>query len=416
MLSLSALALAALLAFQIPFIQDKLGWRVAELRARVQYAIAPPEQAVFTPDPTLAAMVQRTLSAYTPSPTPSPTAGPTATPTVTPTVTPEPTALPDSVQLQGIRHEYQKWNNCGPTNLSMALSFWGWQGDQRPIASYTKPNPRDKNVMPYELVSFVEDETDLQALARVNGNLTLLKQLLAAGFPVIVEKGFEGPGFDGWMGHYEVVSGYDDGDQRFTVQDSYIMADLPISYEDMDKYWRHFNYTYIVVYPADRSDEVLAILGPDADETTNQQNAAQRASDEIFSLEGRAKFFAWFNRGTSLAALKDYAGAAAAYDEAFAMYASMDPEIRPWRILWYQTGPYRAYLYAGRAYDVINLATQTLTNMSEPVLEESYFWRGLAQEAVGNMEAAVSDWRTALDVHPDWDQALAQLQRVGATP
>nr|NIV32945.1 hypothetical protein [Anaerolineae bacterium] len=69
-------------------------------------------------------------------------------------------------------------------------------------------------------------------------------------------------------------------------------------------------------------------------------------------------------------------------------------------MFWYQTGPYRAYFYAGRYGDVIRLATQTLSNMSEPVLEESYFWRGLARQAVGDVEGAIQDWRQAVAYHP----------------
>ena len=112
--------------------------------------------------------------------------------------------------LTGILHQYQMWNNCGPANLAMALSFWGWKGDQRDTAAFLKPNQRDKNVMPYEMEAYVEQETDLEAVVRVGGDLQTLKALIAAGLPVIVEKGFEGVGFDGWMGHYQVVSGYDD--------------------------------------------------------------------------------------------------------------------------------------------------------------------------------------------------------------
>ncbi len=414
--ALGALIILGALAYNVPFVQDRLGWRIAELRARIKYAVSPPEEAVFEPNPTLVAMVDSTLESLTPSPTASPTSGPTATPTLLPTPTPEPTPLPSALQLTGIRHEYQKWNNCGPANLAMALSFWGWSGDQRPIAEFTKPNPRDKNVMPYELEAYVEEQTGFSVITRTGGNLELLKRLVAAGFPVIVEKGFEGPGFDGWMGHYEVVSGYDDSSERFTVQDSYIQADLPLSYEEMETYWRHFNYTYLVIFPPEREAEVMSILGPDADETTSIQRAAQLASDEIFSSSGRQQYFAWFNRGTNLVALQDYAGAAAAYDEAFKIYGSLDPATRPWRMLWYQTGPFWAYFYSGRYNDVANLATQTLSNMSEPNLEESYYWRGLAREALGDIDGALADWRTALQNHSDWQPALAQLSRYNAAP
>jgi hypothetical protein len=300
----------------------------------------------------------------------------------------------------------------------MGLSFWGWEGDQLPIAAFTKPNPRDKNVMPYELEAFVESETEWLAVVRVGGTLDRLKSFLAAGFPVMVEKGFEleGAAFDGWMGHYELITGYDDARSRVIAQDSYISSDLPVSYDELESNWRAFNYTYLVIYPPDREDEVLALLGPDADEESNTAAAAQRASDEIFGLTGRDQLFAWFNRGSNLVELQDFAGAAAAYDEAFrldAELAILDPEHRPWRILWYQTGPYWAYFYSGRYYDVINLATQTLSNMSEPILEESYYWRGLAREAVGDVPGAIEDLRASLNYHPGFEPALFHLSRLG---
>jgi hypothetical protein len=418
---LAALVLLGLLlvVYNLPFVQDRVGWRVSELRARIKYALSPPEHAVFTPDPTLQAMVQTTLAALTPTATLTPTAGPTLPPTVTPTPTIEPTPVPSSVQLRGVRHEYQKWNNCGPANLAMALSFWGWQGDQRQTAAYLKPNPRDKNVMPYEMAGFVQDETDLRVVIRVGGDLDLLKRLVAAGFPVIVEKGFEGEGFDGWMGHYEVITGYDDVRQRVTAQDSYIMPDLPVSYADLLAYWRAFNYTYLVIYPADREPDVLTVLGPQADEAANSQAAAQKASDEIFASTGRDQFFAWFNRGSSLVRLQDYAGAAQAFDEAYAIDAQLavsDPEHRPWRMLWYQTGPYFAYFFTGRYGDVISLATQTLVNASEPTLEESWYWRARARAATGDSAGAVDDLRTSLQYHEGFAPSLELLQALGAAP
>jgi hypothetical protein len=69
--------------------------------------------------------------------------------------------------------------------------------------------------------------------------------------------------------------------------------------------------------------------------------------------------------------LQDYAGAAQAYDSAFALYAALPQDERPWRLLWYQDGPYAAYYHTGRYQDVINLAHSTLINVDKPVLEET---------------------------------------------
>jgi hypothetical protein len=416
---LLAAALGFALLSRTEWFQDTIGWRVSALVSEVYLTIRPPSARAFTPDPTLAAMVQQTLQAYTPSATASPTAGPSMTPQATGTATSVPTPLPETVYLEGSVFEYQGLNNCGPANLAMALTFWNWQGDQRPVAAFTKPNRDDKNVMPYELAAFVEEETDLQVLLRVGGDLDLLKRLLAAGFPVLVEKGYDiaRPGM-GWYGHYQVVLGYDDARARFTAHDSYVGENQPVPYARFESAWRAFNFTYMVIFPPEREAEVRTLLGPASDETAATQIAAQRASDEIFGLEGRDQFFAWFNRGSSLVMLQDYAGAAAAYDQAYSLLPTLglDDLASPWRILWYQTGPYFAYYYTGRYGEVYSLATMKLDEGLRPQLEESLYWRGLAREALGDIDGAISDLRLSLVYHPDFAPSLAALTRMGVSP
>jgi hypothetical protein len=428
------LCLLAVVFYNLPFVHERLAWRLDMLRTRIIYIIDPPARDVFVPQEQVdqvAQVVQATLTAITPVPTAPPTI--TVTPTVTkpgPTDTPDPTAtptltstaIPTSVRLTGIVHEYQKWNNCGPANLAMALSYWGWKGNQLDTAAFLKPNSRDKNVMPYEMQNYVEEMTGLKALVRVGGDIDMVKQLVAAGFPVLVEKGFEGEGFEDWMGHYEVISGYDDPKGQFIVYDSYVGPehDFPIAYTDVESNWRAFNNIYLVAYSAEPESEVQAILGPQADETYNLQYAAQKASDEIYALQGRDQFFAWYNRGSNLVKLLDYAGAADAYDQAFALYADIPEGQRPWRMLWYQTGPYFAYYYSGRYYDVITLATQTLDPMltpgGEPAIEETWYWRGMAKLALGDTTGATEDFRESLVWHPGFEPSLIQLEQLGVEP
>jgi len=419
LLGVFAFALLGFGIYSLPPVRARLDWRIAEWQARIKYALSPPEEVVFLPQEQEAVSAPIATPTHTPMPslppsTPTPTPpGPTHTPPPTHTPTQTLTPLPESVQLTGVRHEFQTWNNCGPATLSMALSFWGWQGDQAAAAPFLKPIPRDKNVMPYEMAAFVEEETEFKVVVRVGGDLDLLKRFLAAGLPVILEKGFEGPNFEGWMGHYVLVTGYDDANQAFTTQDSFLGPKINVGYDVLESFWRAFNFTYLVTYPSDREADVLALLGEQADETANAGIALARASEEIYTLAGRDQFFAWFNRGTNLVALQDYAGAAAAFDEAFALYAALPEEERPWRMMWYQTGPYWAYYYTGRYTDVLNLATTTLDAMSEPVLEESYYWRALAREALGDVPGAVEDLQTSLKHHPGFVPSQDQLARLG---
>jgi len=413
----------AIVLYQIPIIRENIDWRISSLRSSIKYALSPPEEVVFTPNPTMIAIVQATMDALTPTPSsttpPTATIEPSPTPEFTPTFTPTSTPIPSSILLSGFRHEYQKRNNCGPTNLAMALSFWGWEGSQIDTAAILKPNPIDKNVMPYELVDYVEEETELKALVRLGGDVDLIKHFIAAGIPVIIEKGFDSKK-TGWIGHYQVLAGYDDSRNVFNAYDSYEGdfsegQTLLEPYQEIESYWRHFNYTYVLIYPQDREAEVLSILEAQQDENANYLYTSEKASEEIFNLTGRDLFFAWYNRGTALMYLKDYAGAALAYDEAFKVNATLEPDERPWRVTWYQTGPYFAYYFSGRYYDVLNLATQTIDNAAEPALEESWYWRALAKEAIGDVEGAIEDYQTSLEWHPGFEPSESQLDRLGVS-
>jgi hypothetical protein len=418
---LPLLLLVGAILFQLPPIHDRLAWRVDDLRARIKYTFNPPQEVVFIPEE------QVTAPADPPTLAPSPTATATSSPTVPgptatllPTETPTPTLtpLPGSVRIEGIRYEDQhgRLNYCGPANLSMAMTFWGWQGNRDLVGRAIKPLPDDKNVMPYEMQEFIASESDLASIVRVGGDVETIKALVAGGFPALLETGTflrDLTGVISWMGHYQLVTGYDDERQVFIIQDSYVSADHEMTYDDLVTNWRAFNYLYLVTYPNERGPELQAILGPRWDKVTSEQIAAQLASDEIFNTSGRDQFFAWFNRGTSLMLLQDYAGAAAAYDEAFInVYPNIPQGERPWRMMWYQTGPYWAYFYSGRYYDVINLATTTLSQMSDPVLEESFYWRALALEALGDTSGAVADLREAVRLNPNFSVAHNQLNRL----
>ncbi len=84
-------------------------------------------------------------------------------------------------------------------------------------------------------------------------------------------------------------------------------------------------------------------------------------------------------------------------------------------MMWYQTGPYFAYYYAGRYQDVINLANTTLKKtIVQPTLEESLYWRGMAEAVTGQSGAAINDYHAALKIHPNYPPAVQGLQTLGA--
>ncbi len=436
-LAVPVLVVLAIGVYYIPPVHERLAWRLDDFRTRVIYYFRPPDQAVFLPEISqqvaIDSIVQATMQAYSTaqaiSLTPTPLPGPTATPTLTP----EP--LPATVSLSGVKYEdqFNRWNYCGPANFAMALTFWGWDGNRDVIGKAVMPGNTgknglpanmDKNVMPYELQDYISANVpNMSSVLRYGGDMDVVKRLVAGGFPVIAEKGEyqrDTTGSLSWMGHYQFITGYDDTAQTLLIQDTYLDGpNFRVAYDKFMTDWRSFNDVFVVVYPTDRESQVMSLLGPYADEKWALDHALQVATADSQTLTGVDRFFAWFDIGTSHVALQEYADAASAYDYAFQLYANLpaDYATRPWRMMWYQTGPYFAYFYSNRYQDVINLANITLTyNITKPVLEESLYWRGRAEAVTGNPQAAIRDYRAALVVHQNYPPAVQGLQDLGVSP
>jgi hypothetical protein len=436
--AIPAIAIFVIGLYYVPPIHSRLSWRLDSLRTQIKYMINPPDEAVFRPgqqdqlDIAVTAMMQ-TLQA-TMMPQSGATAQATSTPgpgtTLAPALTSTP--LPATVQLSGVKYEHQhgRLNYCGPANFSMALTYWGWNGNRDVVGKAVKPSDKDKNVMPYELQDFIADNVSgMTSVIRYGGDIDMLKRMVSAGFPVVVEKGIyevDVNGHMGWMGHYAFVTGYDDTTQEIIYQDTYQPEpksnpgpNRHIKYSTFVEGWRAFNYVFVVVYPREKETQVLALLGRLASENDAARHALSVAQSEAQTLSDIDQYFAWFNVGTSHVMLLEYADAAIAYDYAFNLYANLNVEdsVRPYRMMWYQTGPYKAYYYTNRFSDVINLADTTLNKtISEPVLEESLYWRGRAYYMAGQTDLAVKDYRDALKVHPNWIPAVEALQDLGLQP
>lgn len=410
-----------IILFSVPSLRERVVWRIDQIKVKVDYALNPPEEAVFIPGNSETQSSPIVQIDPTPTIQASPT-GPIATTQISkPTSTPEPTPLPSEIKLDGIRYQDQHglWNYCAPATLAMQLSYWGWEGDRTDTGVILKPFEKDKNVMLYEMANFVNENTAYRAITRSGGTIPVIKKLVANGFPVLVEKGVfirDVNGKVSWMGHYTVINGYDDETQMFLTQDSYFQPDYWVSYEDLQNQWRSFNYVFQVIYNSDQESKLMTTLGDYADDHNADQIAYQNSNQEIYEDQGSDLFFAWFNRGTSLVQLQDYAGAAGAYDQAFQIYAQIEEKERPWRMMWYQTGPYFAYYYSGRYQDVINLATITIETASEPYLEESFYWRAQAYVALGDTQSAVNDLYTSLEYHPNFVPSVELMKQLGYSP
>lgn len=347
---------------------------------------------------------------YLPTPAVNPTTDftqfvvePTASPSAkiaSPSATPTSIPLPRTYNLKNIKYFAQTWNNCGAATLTMALSFFESTKTQKEIGDFLKPNYDDKNVSPNEIVRYVENNTNLNIMYTMNGNIEVVKKLVARDIPVIIEAWYEPKPNDG-MGHYYLVRGYDDNRGVLLVNDSYKGANIPLTYEKIDKDWKVFNRTFMPIYQDTEAPEVETILKEYLDHENMLVQALQVAQADIVINDKDT--FAYFNMGTTLSMLGRHEEAALAFDKARSLKL-------PWRMLWYQFEIFDSYIAANRPEDVIILTNANLRQVSD--LEESYYYRGRAYEQQGKINDAVREYEKAISYNKNFTRAQEALEQL----
>jgi tetratricopeptide (TPR) repeat protein len=403
LIGLAGLILLAVLIYQIPYIKSVVSWRVEKFTIYAKNVINP-----IGPVPTALPI--------TPQPV-TPTANTTATSTpvidLTPSVTFTATfaPLPAQASIASPPFEQQTPNNCGPATLSMALHIYGWEGSQTDIANVIKPILQDRNVNPEELRYYVRTQAGwLNMEYRIGGNIELLKRLLAANYPVMVESVTSldpndalGPTDDLWAAHYLLLTGYNDSTQTFTIQDSYHGANLTIPYAQLEAEWKPFNNLYIVMYFPQFEEEMKTLLASDWDPSLNRQTAL--GASQTDSAQNPTDAFAWFNLGSDLVYFDRYEEAALAYDKAREIGL-------PLRMFRYQFGPFLAYFHSNRNEDLLVLTdyARSITEMSE----EAWLWYGFGLYRKGDYNGALKAWQKADKINPNFyeDQAQKAMQLV----
>lgn len=351
-----------------------------------------------------------------PSPTPL-ARGSTAIPTPTPTLpspTPEPppsfppghgALAPERHRLPGVVHTWQKWNNCGPSSVMMALSAFGMSIDQLEIAAVLKPDREDTNVSPEELAEYIRGR-GLGAIVRPNGDAASARALVAAGLPVIAEQWIDVEG-RGEMGHYRVLVGYDDASGELIAMDSYYGADRRLPYAQVEAEWRPFSGVFVAVYAEEQSDALAAALGADIEERAAWSRALQRAAAWA-GAEPNAPW-AWFALGEARSRLGDWRGSVDAFERANAIGL-------PMRAYWYQFGFARSLLELGMHERLLAQADVTLETMQGENLEEWHVYRGHALAALGRRTEAREAFERAVAFNPSSSMARAALEAFGAEP
>lgn len=304
--------------------------------------------------------------------------------------------LPSSVILEGFTWIHQGVNRCSAAALSIQLSYFE-EVTAETYNSFAREELNtwgaDASVRIEEMGQAIQDR-GLGAIVRRGGTVDLMKELISAGFPILVENSYyEGENFyRDWLSHNRVLIGYDDAQGVFFFQDpllGYPEGEL-VSYEyaNFDSRWRPFNRDYMVIYSPEEEAVVQEILGDNWDASLNAEYTLSVAQAEI--ANGQADAFAYFNQGWAQFQLGQFAESATSFDQARNIGL-------PFRMLWYEFGIFEAYLAVERYQDVITLANIEIANAGAEIsIEEWYFYAAQAYEGLGNTQRALINYEVAV--------------------
>jgi tetratricopeptide (TPR) repeat protein len=307
-------------------------------------------------------------------------------------------SIPDRVVLP-MTHTYQKPNNCAPASTAMALSVFGIAKTQFDMAAIQKPVPADVNVTAEQVASSIQD-IGLQAYVGYNGDIELLEQLVAAGFPVLTE---EWMSYDGGMGHFRAVRGYDRARQQILHNDSYYGPDLWRGYDAVLRDWRAFNFKYVVPYRADQEARLKSIIGPNWDRATMFEDL--RASSQARVDANPADVYAWWGLGEALLRLGN------PHDAIYAFERALTAGTLPWRFLWYHYDYFEALNQVGRYEEMLTKSEATLGQMGRS--EDLRYHRAVALRALGRPDDAIIQLQRALEDNPRFAPAQLLLTELG---
>lgn len=298
-------------------------------------------------------------------------------------------------------HIYQTFNNCGPATLSMILAFNGKSISQKELGDAMRPyqipsgDNDDKTIFTTEFVDWAK-KYQVEALGRINGDISTLKIFTANGFPVVVKTWLH---MNEDIGHFRIVRGFDENDEVIIQDDSYEGPNKKLPYYDFLSMWQPFNYAYIIVYTPDQKDLVEAIIGLELDESVAWQNSLARAQKEA-ELDAE-NVYPWFNISRAYYHFGDYQKSTEAFEKV---------ETRlPRRMLWYEIEPVLAYQKLSK-YDRVFQITEKVLNGGNRAYSEFYQIRGEVYLAQGKMEEARREFELAVRYNKNFTPAQEVLK------
>ncbi|MDM5188433.1 tetratricopeptide repeat protein [Bacillus sp. DX4.1] len=142
----------------------------------------------------------------------------------------------------------QKDNYCVPASLEMMLRLWKEERTQDEVANHIFDVTGSK---------FSDTVLYLEELGYVcryfKGTEKLYKQLIDQGIPVLLSLDIE------HASHVQVLAGYDEQLQSFSIQDPNFLEPLLVEYDKFQERYRYTDYLSIVFVPKEKVDQLLCL-------------------------------------------------------------------------------------------------------------------------------------------------------------
>lgn len=325
----------------------------------------------------------------------------TSAPTSIPTPSLTPVQVPNSYVIPHLSHSFQTFNNCGPSSLSMALSYHGITASQQVLGNSLRPyqvangDNDDKSVRLDELAKEAE-KYGFATIHRPGGNIDLMKKFIANDMPVITRTLTH---VDEDIGHYRLLRGYD---SNSLIQDDSLQGkDLRYSNDEFNALWKRFNYEYLVIVPNEKLELAKEIAGEDWDTNNAWQKTLSNAEKQL--SQNPQDIFARFNLSVALYHV-------GRYQEAIANFEQIERAL-PFRTLWYQQEPIEAYYKSGD-YDEVFKITSDIIENGNRAYTEGYMLRGKSYEKLGQTENAKIEYQKALLYNKNLQEAKDALNRI----
>lgn len=316
--------------------------------------------------------------------------------------------LKKGVVLEPMTWLAQTLNNCAPDSALMALSYYGVTLTEAQCAQALRPNSGDKHVEPEELVAFIQSK-GFKTVMRENGTMDKVRQLLSAGVPVITQQWLKE---NDDIGHYRVARGYDIATDTIIFNDSMDRkAKTVVGSTLQDFLWKGYDRRYFPVYTAAQEPTVMAILGDDANATTNLNKAL--AAAKKYSETKPGDIDAWRNLGYLQATTGDCKSAVTVWEQRLKPMLKASDNGPYNRFLWYQLWPVRCYNKLANYQEVIKLAPNEIEKAK--VYAEARYEYAIALMNTNRKPEAIAQLKLALLDDQNWQAPATLLAKLGVS-